>query len=470
MNRRSVTRAGGAAASPLPLAACGAPGAPGDAPSAAPRAPVDVQLWTRGPSEAAVRAQLAAWAPQHPSVRVELAYDKDVFDLKGTEALVATMAAGDPPHVVKWNRPVTGSAVTRGMLTAVDALARRDKLDLKARFYPAGLAEMTGPLDQRLYGLTYDLDNRLLYWNTAAFQVGGLGAQAPRDFAELRDLAVRFTRRTGPDLESLGFLATLGTELLYQWALANGGGQYLSPDGKRVTLDAARNVEALDFLAKLVQAQGGWAAQAAFADRFGGVRGVSSTTTAFVQDKLAMYAATNNAVPGVYAARPDARFDVAPLPTARRGEPPVTWAGGYAWVIPAGVKHPDAAWALLAYLVGEPSLVARTEGDRSRLQAVGQPFFFGTSVGQPAADDVLLKRFPPPPELLPLVQRGLDQMKTARNRPVGPVIAELWQAQKDATTEALAGKQSAQGALQEANRTVQAQLDAFWAAQPAPRR
>ena len=86
-------------------------------------------------------------------------------------------------------------------------------------------------------------------------------------------------------------------------------------------------------------------------------------------------------------------------------------------------------------------------------------------MGQPAADEALLKRFPPPPEMRPLVQRGLDQMRTARNRPVSPVIAELWQAQKDATTEALTGKQSAQGALQEATRTVQAQLDAFWTTQ-----
>jgi ABC-type glycerol-3-phosphate transport system substrate-binding protein len=447
------------------LAACGPRGAEVSPADTLPSQPVDVQLWARGPSEAAVRAQLAGWAQQQPNVRVELAYDKEVFDLKGTEALVATLAAGDPPHLVKWNRPVTGSAAVKGMLTAVDDFAKRDKLEVKARFYPAGLAEMTGPLDGKLYGLTYDMDNRLLYWNRAVFQQGGLGAQAPRDFAELRDASVRLTRRNGQELETLGFLATFGTELLYQWALANGGGQYLSQDGRKVTLDAPRNVETLDYLARLVQAQGGWEAQTAFASRFAGVPGVSGTISAFVNDKLAMFAGTNLNVPNVYAARPEAQLDVAAMPTGRRGDQPVTWAGGYAWAIPAGVRYPAAAWELLKYLVGEPSLAARTEGDRGRLAAAGQPYFYGSSVGQPAVDEALLQRFPPPAEMLPLVQRGLDQMKAAKNRPVSPVIAELWQAQKDATAEAVQGRQSAQAALQEATRAVQAPLDAFWATQ-----
>lgn len=464
-DRRRLLQQATAVAGASLIAACGPARPGGDGKQALPDRTVDVDFWTVGPSEDAVRAQLAPWAQRRPNVRVQLAYGKQVFDLKGTEALVTAMAAGDPPHVVKWNRPVTGSAVVKGMLTSIDEFVKLDRLDVKSRFYAAGLAEMTGPLDNKLYGLTYDMDNRLLFWNKAAFRQSGLGTQPPRDFAEFRDMSVRFTRR-GPDgLEQLGFMATFGTELLYQWALSSGGGQYLSPDGRKVTLDAPKNVEALDFLAKLVQAQGGWDAQAAFSQRYAGMAGVSTTIVAFVNEKLAMFAATNLSVPQVYSARPEAEFDVAAMPTGRRSDPPVTWAGGFSWAMPAGVKYPRVGWELLKYLVGEDSLAARTEGERGRLAGSGQPFFYGISVGQPAVDDALLKRFPPPPQMLPLVQRGLDQMKTAKNRPVSPIIAELWQAQKDATMAAVQGKQSAQAALQESTRAVQAQLDIFWAAQ-----
>ena len=54
-------------------------------------------------------------------------------------------------------------------------------------------------------------------------------------------------------------------------------------------------------------------------------------------------------------------------------------------------------------------------------------------------------------------------MKVAANRPVSPVIAELWQAQKDATAAAVQGKRSAQAALQGTARQTQALLDDFWA-------
>ncbi len=455
------------AAGPV-LAACAGPsGGATQSGSAAglPANPVSVQLWTRGPSEEAVKAQLAGWAQKFPKIQVDLAYDKSVENLQGTEALVALMAAGDPPHLVKWNRPVTGSAVVKHMLTAIDDFAKRDKFDVKARFYPAGIAEMTGPLDGKLYGLTFDMDNRMLFWNKTVFQQGGLGTAPPRDFADFREAAVRLTRRNGGEIEQLGFMATFGTELLYQWALSNGGGQYLSDDGRKCTLDAPKNVETLDYLAKLVQAQGGWEAQSAFAQRFSGMKDASSTIVAFTQDKLGMMALVNLNIPQVYSTRPETQFDVAPMPTGTKSMQPVTWAGGYAWAIPAGVRYPAVAWELLKYMVGEESLAARTEGDRGRLAAAGQPFFYGISVGQPEIDAALLRRFPPPSEMAPMVQRGLDQMKVAKNRPVSPVIAELWQAQKDATAAAVQGKQSAAAALGEATRQIQALLDQFWATQ-----
>src|SRR5436305_13212540 len=143
--RRIVLQGATLAALPALAAACGTGGAAGTSKDTLPASPIDVQLWANGPSEEAVKAQLAGWAQVHPNIHVDLSYGKEVFDLKGTEALVAQMAGGDPPHVVKWNRPVTGSAAVKGMLTAVDDFAKRDKLDLRTRCHPAGLAEMTGP-------------------------------------------------------------------------------------------------------------------------------------------------------------------------------------------------------------------------------------------------------------------------------------------------------------------------------------
>ena len=88
-------------------------------------------------------------------------------------------------------------------------------------------------------------------------------------------------------------------------------------------------------------------------------------------------------------------------------------------------------------------------------------------MGQPAIDEALLKKFPAPAQMAPLVQRRLDQMKVAKNRPEHPVIADLWQAQKDTTAEAVQGKKSASAALGDENRKIQSLVDQFWASQPA---
>src|SRR6266545_6512835 len=128
MNRRSLLGASAVVGPPVLAAACGVPGNGPSSANVLPDKPVDVQFWTNGPSEEAVKAQVAAWTAQHPTVRIDLGYGKSVENLQGTEALVALMAAGDPPHLVKWNRPVTGSAVVKNMLAPIDDLAKRDKV------------------------------------------------------------------------------------------------------------------------------------------------------------------------------------------------------------------------------------------------------------------------------------------------------------------------------------------------------
>src|SRR5437867_4831381 len=92
ITRRSAVHAVGLAALPALAAACGAAGTAGTTLDAMPKTPVSVQLWANGPSEPAVNAQIAGWAQKQPTVRLELSYGKEVFDIKGTEALVALMA------------------------------------------------------------------------------------------------------------------------------------------------------------------------------------------------------------------------------------------------------------------------------------------------------------------------------------------------------------------------------------------
>jgi multiple sugar transport system substrate-binding protein len=419
------------------------------------------RLWLGGAPLEAYAQQFALWREQAPAVELELE-QKQVFDIREAEALIAAIVAGDPPAVVYWNRPVTGSAAVKGIILPLDEFVKRDRFDLN-RFYQGPLQECYGPLDRKLYALLFDVDNRLLYWSKPAFRDSGLDPeQPPQDWTDFAQMARRMTLRSSTgDLEKLGFNPSFGTELLYQWALANGGGDYLSADGRRVTLNAPKHVEALEFLVELTQALGGTERVSAFLSRFSG-GGMNAALAAFGAGKLGMQISTNVALPSYLQYMPSGDFGAAAPPPRQRGMPPVTWAGGWGWAVPTGVPQPDLAWRLLAFLVSEEGVAARVAAEAALSAQAGRPFFFGRFTGQPRLDETLLARFPPPSIVAPLVQLGLRLMPQARGRPVSPLIAELWQAQKDATAAAIQGTMTARAALDDATRRVQAQLDQFW--------
>lgn len=462
LTRRKSLQVGSALVSPLPLAGCLARRSQEQSgPTRREELRGRARLWLGGAPLEAYEQQFALWRERAPGVVLELE-QKQVFDIREAEALIAAIVAGDPPAVVYWNRPVTGSAAVKGILLPLDEFVTRDRFDL-GRFYQGPLQECYGPLDRKLYALLFDVDNRLLYWSKPAFRESGLDPeQPPQDWAEFAQMARRMTLRSpAGDLEKLGFNPSFGTELLYQWALANGGGEYLSADGRRVTLNAPRNVEALEFLVELTQALGGTERVSAFLSRFGG-GGTNAALAAFGAGKLAMQISTNVALPSYLQYMPSGDFGAAAPPPRQRAMPPVTWAGGWGWAVPTGVPQPDLAWRLLAFLVSEEGVTARVAAEATLSAQAGRPFFFGRLTGQPRLDEALLARFQPPGAIAPLVQLGLRLMAQARGRPVSPLIAELWQAQKDATAAAIQGTKTARAALDEATQQVQVLLDQFW--------
>lgn len=129
-----------------------------------------------GPLEASA-PQFALWREQAPAVELELE-QKQVFDIREAEALIAAIVAGDPPAVVYWNRPVTGSAAVKGIILPLDEFVQRDRFDL-SRFYQGPLQECYRPLDRKLYALLFDVANRLLYWSKSAFRDSGLDPEQP---------------------------------------------------------------------------------------------------------------------------------------------------------------------------------------------------------------------------------------------------------------------------------------------------
>jgi ABC-type glycerol-3-phosphate transport system substrate-binding protein len=313
--------------------------------------------------------------------------------------------------------------------------------------------------DGRHYGLPSSVDNRLLYWNKEQFAQAGLDPErAPATWEELRAFAVRLTRRGGrTGLERLGFHVGAGQASLHTFAWQNGGG-FQSLDGKTATLPQAPNQDALQWLSDLMADQGGWPAAAAFRDSWS-----YQEQHPFLTGQLAMQYQLDSWTGEVLAKyRPGTPFGVAPLPARKAGDAPLTWSGGYSYMMGRDVKHADAAWELVKWLVSEAGWTAAYDGEQTRARAVGGVFVPGMT-GQPELDRQLHARYQTGvPALDRVPQVAAEQMPHSRLRELSVAAADLWDAVMRAQTEAVSQAKGPRQALDDGNAFVQRALDQAW--------
>lgn len=74
------------------------------------------------------------------------------------------------------------------------------------------------------YGLPYETDIRVLYYNKAAFKEAGLDPNTPpKNWDDLWSFSDKLAQKDGNKLKRIGFFPTFGNAGLDQWAWNNGG-------------------------------------------------------------------------------------------------------------------------------------------------------------------------------------------------------------------------------------------------------
>jgi len=414
---------------------------------------------------------VAQWNSAHSGVRVEFESVPDVG--QGTAALrrlVAVMAAKNGPDLLDFDRFQIASFANWRALRPLDDLARREQVPLE-RFLPATIEEATG-VDGKLYGLPSSVDTRLLLWNKEAFANARLDpARPPETWEQLRQVAVQLTQRAGATpLQDgrLGFHVEEGQSLLHLLAWQNGGG-FQSSDGRRATLGRTENVEALGWLAELVEAQGGWPAARALRDRWSGH--ADDAQHPFLTGQLAMLFQIPDWLGGsVGRHRPDLAFGAAAPPVRREGQPPMSWSGGYGYVLGRETAAPAAAWSVMAWLVSEEAVRGAFNGERLRAGAAGGIYLPG-SVAQPALDAALRREFRTGVAALDAtLETAAVVLPQSRIRERSLAAAEVWDGIAAAQARAVSGQLPPDRALDEQNQVVQRALDQAWAlVGPQPR-
>src|SRR5436190_705203 len=182
----------------LNVAACGLPARqPVQSPAAA-GSPATISLYSRTSEQEAFTKRVAQFQEQFPKITVEYsALPGDYPSVIRTQAAAGTLA-----DVLYLQNLVFEGLASTGALQPIDALVKRDKVNL-AQWYETGIKGFT--LEGKLYGLPArgQIQHCYVYYNRDAFQRAGL--KEPDERWTLDDLAAAADRLTNRNDERFGY-------------------------------------------------------------------------------------------------------------------------------------------------------------------------------------------------------------------------------------------------------------------------
>jgi multiple sugar transport system substrate-binding protein len=209
LTRRGLAAAAAAAGSGGLLAACGAGGGATDAPKT--RRAVTLQYWSRmgaGASRAYVETgefedrRLPVFMETHAPVKVERTVISNHTQL--LEKLTVGFVSGTGPDVFNVGSPGVSQMAHPGFVLPLDGYAavKREAAD----FFQSGLN--IGTYKQKLYGLTYYVDTRIMLYRKDRLAEAGLPTDRkslPKTWDQLVDLGKKIARWEGGSLKRFGF-------------------------------------------------------------------------------------------------------------------------------------------------------------------------------------------------------------------------------------------------------------------------
>jgi multiple sugar transport system permease protein len=409
--------------------------------------------------------------PSRPAYRVISGQNAARDQVADPTRFLISVAGGMPPDVIDFDRYAITEWACRGAFASLDEYLQRDlaagsqDVPHAEDYYPACWEE--AKYRGKLYGIPISVDDRALYYNKGMLRRAGLvdergEPRPPRDWDELREYACRLTERDDQGrLKVLGFAPMYGNSWLYMFGWLNGG-EFMSADGKRCTLNDPRIVEALRYVVDVYDDAGGYAAVSGFQAGFQG-----DALDPFLQGKIAMKIDGVWALNTIAAFNRDLDFGVAPPPLPAgelaRGRTRMTWCGGWAYAIPANARNKDAAWEFIKFMTSRRAQAIIAESSREAAESQGQLFLPGQHPRMKLNEELAERYVYANPRVPRNLKEGLrvcnDLLPDARYRPVTPIGQLLWNEHVRAAEAAMYHAQPPQAALDESTAVVQRDLD-----------
>lgn len=394
------------------------------------------------------------------------------------QKLMTAIVGGAPPDLVLQDRFSVGDWASRGTFRPLDDLVARDEAGnnpegvRKKDYLPAAWNEAV--YQGHVFAIPWGLDLRALYYNKNDFRDAGLDPnKPPQTWDQMMYDARQMTQHTPAGYSRIGFIPAFSQGWLYMWSWQEDG-EFMSPDGRTCTLDNPYTEQALTNEVKWYDQLGGVDAINAFAGGFAG-----DEDDPFMTGKLAMKVDGDWVLASIARYHPELDFGICPVPVPAdrfnhegrfKNDPTwVTWAGGYAFVIPKGARHVDAAWRFIQWENSVDGNLCSSDFQRDYVQGKGRLFVPRLTPSIPV-NKAFLARYVStlPPNLASAVAGFQALVPYTKYRPVTFVGQTLWDQHDRATERAIRHEASPHNALADGQRRVQIELNRVYTVNSHP--
>lgn len=353
ISRRTLFTAAGLGATAAALSACST--APSTKTSGSGSgAPVTLEIWMYNePSRTAIQnAQIAAYKIAHPEVTLNVTRtDFTTYYSK----LATAIASQRLPDVFMMSGAYFYSAANQGAL--LDLTQHVSKAGLKIENYFGTPTGEDISFDGKMYGIPGEIDSVALAYNINMFNEAKIPLpEAGWTWDQLLEAAKALTRKGSDGKQRYGFYSRNSSQEAWGSFVRQNGGNFLDKTYTKGALDSAEALEAIQFSVDLIHKYKVSPSPLGVSSLPGYIE---STGNPFLTGLLGMKFQGNYEM-ALLSQIKDFDWNVCRMP--KKVVP--GGIGWYqSWVIGSTTKAPDAAWALLNFLVTDgQKVLAETPG------------------------------------------------------------------------------------------------------------
>lgn len=380
----------------------------------------------------------------NPDTQVELVQIPPQNTPTDVSKLITAVRGGEGPDAYLFDRFSVAQWAGEGLLEDLTPFLEESGAgDLSESYLPFAWQEAS--FNGKPFGLPFDTDARAIYYNKGLIQAAGIDpaeldpANGPVTFDRIQEIALALNKMEGDNYTQMGFVPWFDQGWHYGYGFAFGG-EFFDEASCQVTPDNPGVVAGFQWVYDFAKAVNPTKAEAfiAAAKR----PGAPPSEHPFVQGRLGMVVTGDWQISRMPQYAPDIDYGITYIPVPKQGDPSVTWAGGFAVVVPKNAKEPEGGFKFAQYMTGEA-------GQRVYTEVTKHLPTWQSLLQDPSLYDERHRFFSE--QLLP----------TAKNRPPLPVGSLYWDELTAAWQKTYLNQEEPQPALEEAKNRVQPRLDRY---------